>query len=284
MSFWKKVGNALGQAVSSAGKLVTSVGGAVAKVSEFVGADQGETVGGWLKKGGETLTSWGETIKKTTSDTAKTLGRQGSYSGSDSSLGDTVDVNKALIELNRRLEPHLESVELGAVNVLQDYFFRVKQAFVNLTDKDLQLDFDIERLNRNAENAILGIKGKVNQHVAVRAALSDKECADILGMKPGSNKQERTERFIRSILNEGLETLASDIRFVAEQQQSEIEELLENKLVDMLRRQEIQIQQLQEIERAAHEGNTELQLKKERVKNTLKYCDFAIKELQIHTA
>lgn len=139
----------------------------------------------------EKIARVGAKLENRANSTAAVIGVSASYNPSKSTTNEVDRVNSALTEFVFDQKENLKDIELALVRVLNDFASDVKDI---LDDATLSAQFErrCEELRKDTSN-------NISRSISNRMSISDKECREIMRMKPSKKKQEAMRRFAEAV-------------------------------------------------------------------------------------
>lgn len=122
-------------------------------------------------------------------------------------------------------------------------------------------------------------KGMIKKYVSSQISQDNQEMMEILKMKPGNEKTEKTKKLANEVLQKALNLYADRIQDSIEIQGKLIYDLLDNNLSQVVLAIKAQSKTYEELEKAKKLGDEEFSGKKKEIEFIMDACDFLIEEL-----
>lgn len=272
MGLFSSFCSAIGSAVSGVAKAVGGVAKGIGKIVGDVLIDGPRTPVEWL---GEAI----EWIRDVFGSSSSTVGSSSSYDADNASLTETEAVNKMLADFSLNMEEKSDQFELECMNDARAYFNAFLERLEGLQANDLEINFPLKQIKSQISKLEKDTKGMIKKYVSSQISQDNEEMMEILKMKPGNEKTEKTKKLANEVLEEALNLYADKVQESIEIQGKLIYDLLDNNLSQVVSAIKAQSKTYDELEKAKKLGDEELERKKKEIEFVMDTCDFVIEEL-----
>lgn len=207
---------------------------------------------GWLKSIGRSIgrkvenagRKWGigiiekagKKIQDVCSETSRKVSEMDEYDKERANMHQTVKMNEILASFSIGLQGQADSIEKNCISEVQAYY----RELIKTIDKT-NSDIGTRRLKSSLREMKRSIDGSIKNHLAKRVSLDDRECLKILEMDSGKDKEIAMSKFGKKVISEALDTLSKEIANIANIQNDEIKDYLE----DLLEKQNKEFEMMQ---------------------------------------
>lgn len=249
--------------------LFKAIGRAVGRAVEYVGE---KTNIRWLEeKGWEIQSACAEVV----STTAEDIGSSEIYVEGSSSVTDTKYINQILSKFTLELETYSDDIES---NVLVEAMFYFDE-LVDHLQKSNQTNFNVSALVIYRQKLEERVKGSFKSYLAKRVSLSDDECMEILKLEPSKKKESLMKNFGRKVLTEAATNLKEDLELLLNDYQIVIENLLMEKMAEVIALQEEKMATFQSLKDLHGKDLSEKQANKVRILTKIELCEYGLEIL-----
>lgn len=180
MGFFKKLGSAIGEALSSTGR----------------------------KLGWSWMENAGDKLQDACRETGRYTGSTREYDQDTASIDETARIAEILSGFSTGLRGQGYTIEQSAKKYIADYFDQLYSSMNAVLGQNTA----VKNMEIQKQLVLSTIDGSFTNALSSRVSLTDKECMEILKMPRGTAKEEKMNAFGAKIINEGIEKLCDNVQ------------------------------------------------------------------------
>lgn len=209
-------------------------------------------------------------------------GRTDSYDVNTADLETTVRVQHALTEFRTDTQDRSEKLENEVIKESREFLDEFlddirKYNKIRYGNRRLNINLShIERENRKTEDEIHGF---IVKRVSKRASLDDSECAKILKMDSGKEKEQALDKFYKKILKEAVLELEEVLRNAMEKQTDMVEDKIQQRIDGIMDIYESKVAEFEKIQTVKQSGEVQIEQEQIRLAHHVALCEYALEQL-----
>ena len=209
-------------------------------------------------------------------------GQTESYQADTATLQATIKVQKALTEFSSDTQNRSSELEIEIVKESREYLDAFlddlrKYNKIRYGNRRLNINLShIERENRKTEDKIHGF---IVNRVKRRVSMDNDECADILAMDPGKQKEDKVDEFYKKVLKEAVLELSDELRTNMETQTDNVCDRIQHRIDSIVDVCEAKAEEFDRVRELKECGEAEIEGEQIRLSHFVAMCEFGLSQL-----
>ena len=197
-------------------------------------------------------------------------------------MEETIRVQESLTEFRTDTQNRSEKLENEVIKESREFLDEFlndirKYNKIRYGNRRLNINLShIERENRKTEDEIHGF---IVKRVSKRASLDDSECAKILKMDSGKEKEQALDKFYKKILKEAVLELEEVLRNAMEKQTDMVEDKIQQRIDGIMDIYESKVAEFEKIQTVKQSGEVQIEQEQIRLAHHVALCEYALEQL-----